>query len=166
LSERVIAHFQRRDQAERAVKELVSVGFPRDAIRIMTGEQPPRTEAVTRVTGADQGAVIAGLTGGVGGAIIAALMVVGAIPDLGLGLEGAPMMSSVIRGVIIGAASGALFGFILGMGIWDTDGELGSTGSGGGIEVRVEVPDGDRTAREVFERILPGSSSAHRGVES
>jgi hypothetical protein len=155
----VTATFQRQDQADRAVEALGRAGYPPEHIRSIGGEPPPRTEAVTRLTWADPGATLAGIIGGVGGAVIAALMAIDVVPDLGLGLRGAPMLGAAIRGGVIGAAMGALFGFILGMGIWDTDGELSSTGSSGGYEVQVEVPDGDRAAREIFERILPGASS-------
>ena len=60
---------------------------------------------------------------GVVSAVLAVLMVQGVVPIRGFEFLGTSVVGAALRGLGAGVGVGALFGYILGMGMWDDDGE-------------------------------------------
>ena len=117
------AAFPTLEAAEEAVERLKRTGVPAHSITI---QRPSDREDVpiVRVTGAHRIALYAG-----GGCAVAG-MVVGIVVGLGilthplLGFLGPGPAAGALKGLIGGAGFGTLFGYILGMGLWEDDGEL------------------------------------------
>jgi len=118
------AAFGERARAEQAVHELIAIGVPRSLILVRSGVLedlvgPP----VARVTGAHRVALVCAVTGAIVSSVVAVLMTVGVVPATGFEFLGASPFGAGVRGLVAGGAAGALFGYILGLGMWDSDGE-------------------------------------------
>jgi hypothetical protein len=118
----VVALFDDRTQAERAVDELQRAGFTDEAIgvAIRRGDAP---EGTTDLTDADseagEGATAGALTGGVAGGLLGAAAV-GLIPGIGPVLA-AGALAGVLGGAAVGAAAGGAIGALVGMGVPEED---------------------------------------------
>jgi len=114
----VVGIFEKRAQAEGAIRDLRSAGFRDDQIGFIVrtsaaDEAVPETiEYGTEATsGAAAGAVSGGILGGVIGAVVSLL-----IPGFGPAIAGG-ILTATISGVVIGAAAGGLFGALIGLGV-------------------------------------------------
>lgn len=137
--------------ARRAVDALVGAGIPRSRISFQTHGDPddPGTPIAT-VTGAHRGALISAAIGAVLAAAVAALIALGLVPSQGFEFVGQDPFLGALKGAVVGGATGALFGFILGMGMWDTDGEVPPVSPHAQVLVTVEAPTMAEKARAVL----------------
>ena len=114
----VVGIFEKRAQAEGAIRDLRSAGF-RDGqigfiVRTNSADEglPETIEHGTEAAaGAAAGAVSGGILGGVIGAVASLL-----IPGFGPVIAGG-ILTATIGGVVIGAAAGGLFGVLIGLGV-------------------------------------------------
>ena len=119
----VIALFESRIAAERAVTALADAGFLRESVSVITGNPNAPTGDVPNIgpqeqigtgTDAGSGAAIGGLAGFIGG--IVAL----AIPGIGPILAVGPLAAGIM-GAGIGAATGGIVGALKGHGVPEAD---------------------------------------------
>lgn len=119
----VIALFESRIAAERAVNTLVHAGFSQDSVSVITSNAASPTGDVPNIgpqeqigtgTDAGSGAAVGGLAGFIGG--IVAL----AIPGIGPILAVGPLAAGIM-GAGIGAAAGGLVGALKQQGVPEAD---------------------------------------------
>jgi hypothetical protein len=114
----VVGVFEKRTQAEGAIRDLQSAGFRDEQIGFIVrtnsaDEGLPETieHGTEAASGAAAGAVSGGILGGVIGAVASLL-----IPGLGPAIAGGILIAT-IGGVVIGAATGGIFGALIGLGV-------------------------------------------------
>ena len=114
----VVGIFEKRAQAEGAIRDLRSAGFRDGQIGFIVrtssaDEAVPETigHGTEAASGAAAGAVSGGILGGVIGAVASLL-----IPGFGAVIAGG-ILTATIGGVVIGAAAGGLFGVLIGLGV-------------------------------------------------
>jgi hypothetical protein len=147
----VIALFESRIAAEKAVNALLDAGIPRDMVSLVSrneaspaGDVPdigPQPE-LTGTTDAGTGAAVGGLAGFIGGIIALA------IPGIGPALAVGPLAAGIL-GASAGAAAGGLFGALKHHGVPEADvSRLSEAIRRGRVMVSVHVPHDrvDRTA--------------------
>jgi hypothetical protein len=114
----VVALFDDRTHAERALDELVENGFAREQVGLAvrdaaaTVEAPPLDPGTREGEGAVTGAVTGGAVGGLVGAALAA----GMIPGIGPVIAGGLLLGA-IGGAVAGAASGGILGTLIGLNV-------------------------------------------------
>lgn len=117
--EYVTGLFRDADAARGAVDRLLNASFRADEIGVLVSEgQGAAPLDVEHQTGVAAGAVAGGALGGVLGAIGAALVSVGVLPAVGLGLAAAGPFAAGASGALGGTAGGGLVGAIGGLGFW------------------------------------------------
>ncbi len=125
--QRAIGTFSNRADAERALQELKSSGFPMEQVSIIAknhdGDDVAGVEVKEKVGNkADEGAMTGALTGGTLGGLTGLLVGLGALAIPGIGpimLAGAEAtaLATTLAGGAIGAATGSLIGALVGLGI-------------------------------------------------
>jgi len=156
----VIGLYDRLEDAQNAVSDLVSAGFPRENISIVAADTEGKfktyvgessTEGGEGVaTGAGVGAAIGGLGGLLVG--IGAL----AIPGIGPVLAAGPIASALV-GMGVGAVTGGLIGALVDAGVPEEQANLYAEGvRRGGTLVKVTTPE-DRVdeANRIMDRFNP-----------
>lgn len=126
----VIALFDRRADAERAVHDLKRAGFNNEQIGIATqdragDEESPNDRAATeeapgwvldeRTEGPAEGAAVGAVTGGLMGGLLGLISSI-LIPGLGPLVVGG-VLASTLMGMGLGAATGGLIGALVTMGV-------------------------------------------------
>ncbi len=114
----VVAAFDARAQAERAVEALRQVGFPEDQIGMALREcEEEFADAVDVRAGtrAEEGLATGAVVGGALGAAVA-LLLPGFGPVVAWGI-----LTIALEGVLLGAAAGGLIGGLTGLGVSDED---------------------------------------------
>ncbi|MDV3000159.1 MAG: hypothetical protein N5P05_001765 [Chroococcopsis gigantea SAG 12.99] len=125
--QRAIGTFSSRVDAERALEQLKSSGFPMDQVSLIAknhdGDDVAGVEVKDKVGNkADEGAVKGAVTGGTLGGLTGLLVGLGALAIPGIGpimLAGAEAtaLATTLAGGAIGAAAGSLVGALVGLGI-------------------------------------------------
>jgi hypothetical protein len=118
----VIALFETRTAAERAVDGLIAAGFRRDQLSVITGDSRSANDTpdlgpipeVSKGMETGGGAAVGGLAGFIGGIIALA------IPGIGPALAVGPLAAGIM-GAGIGAATGGLVGALKGHGVPEAD---------------------------------------------
>lgn len=108
-----------RQQAERVVERLKSVGFfPNDISMLFADVSGSKDFAIEHETKAPEGATTGGTTGFVAGGILGWLAGIGtlAIPGLGPFIAAGPIMAA-LSGAAVGTALGGIVGALVGMGM-------------------------------------------------
>jgi len=170
----VVALFDSRDEAERAIRDLQEAGFSRDAIGVVLRERDAEGRLLdATASGAAEGAATGAATGGVLGGLLGLLVGAGALalPGIGPVVAGGVLASvlgtaagTALAGAGIGAATGGLLGALAGMGIPNEDAERFERGVREGGVLLVVHPDervGD--ARDLLERNGGDVGAAVRG---
>lgn len=144
----VIALFESRIAAERAIRALTDAGFSRDDISVIArndaaGDFPdvgPHPEVSGGKTDAGTGAAVGGLAGFIGG--IVAL----AIPGIGPALAVGPLAAGIF-GASAGAAAGGVYGALKDRGVSENDASnMAAAIKRGRVLVSIQVPH-DRVDR-------------------
>jgi len=155
--------FESRDDAEKAVSQLRSLGIPQDKIGLIApGSQPDAVERGVPVTDTEEpgmgkamGAAVGGAMGAAGGATLglaaASLAIPGVGPVIAFGMIGAALLGTV--GAAAGAAIGDSVEEQLGEGIPHEDVFLYEDALRHGRSILVAYVDDDREdrAREVIK---------------
>lgn len=155
--------FEARDDAERAVNQLRSLGIPQDKIGLITpGSRPETVERSVPVTdtedpgmGRAMGAAVGGAMGAAGGATLglaaASLAIPGVGPVIAFGMIGAALLGTL--GAAAGAAVGDQLEEQLGEGVPHEDIFLYEDALRHGRSVVVSYVDDDRAdeARDVIK---------------
>ena len=124
MKKELAAAFPSEDAARDAVAALTEAGIPRHLIEVRAGDLEDQVgPPVATVTGAHRVALICAIVAGGVSALLAVLMVSGVLPSRGFEFLGTSPLGAALRGAVAGAGAGALFGYILGMGMWEDDGE-------------------------------------------
>ena len=125
----VVGVFASRDEAQRAIADLVEQGVREDeigyAVKHEAAPNDPSPAAVTDMTAADGpagGAATGAITGGVLGGLIAAAAAL-IVPGVGPVLAGG-LLASTVGGAAIGAAAGGLLGTLVGLGVPEEEAAL------------------------------------------
>jgi hypothetical protein len=119
-SDLVIGVFDHRPQAERAITELWSAGFPHDRIDMVTKDgESSATPNLHLQTEAGTSA-IAGAVGGAGAGAVAGALVTILLPGVGTVLGGG-LLAGVLGGALLGAAGGTFLGPFLSMEMSEDD---------------------------------------------
>lgn len=128
LNKRAVGVFPSRREAESALNELRSAGFPMDKVSVVAKDADREDELgganmSDRVGNkADEGAGIGAATGGTIGGLTGLLVGLGALAIPGIGpvmLAGAAAttIATAVSGGVIGAVAGGLIGALVGLGI-------------------------------------------------
>ncbi len=115
----VFGIYHTRNQAERAVDDLLAAGFSNDDISVLLPDnEGSRDFAHEKSTKAPEGATAGVTTGGVIGGTLGLLAGIGAlaIPGVGPFIAAGPIMGA-LAGLGVGGAVGGLIGALIGMGI-------------------------------------------------
>ena len=129
----VVALFDNRSSAERAIRELKNAGFTNDQLGVATqdsvgaggagtGRDEHGSAVDTREEAADElteGATAGALTGGIVGGLVGLLSSL-LIPGVGPLIVGG-VLASTLLGMGVGAATGGLIGALVGMGVSEED---------------------------------------------
>jgi Protein of unknown function (DUF3341) len=108
-----------RDQAERAVDQLIAAGFSQQDVSVlMADKQGSRDFAAEKNTKAPEGTTAGAVTGGAVGGTLGLLAGIGAlaIPGVGPLIAAGPIMGA-LAGLGVGGTVGGLVGMLVGMGI-------------------------------------------------
>lgn len=156
--------FESRDDAERAVNQLRSLGIPEERIGLLApNSRPESVEASVPVTDTEEpgmgqamGAAVGGAMGAAGGATLglaaATLAIPGVGPVIAFGVVGAAVLGAV--GAAAGAAIGDTFEEQLGEGVPHEDVFLYEDALRHGRTIVIAHVDDDREdqAREIIEK--------------
>jgi uncharacterized membrane protein len=152
-SRTIVALFPRRSQAEAAIRELKTVGFPNDQVgvatqdHVATGDSPPAPNPLDAEAAAAAGAVSGGVVGGLLG-LIGSLL----IPEVGPVVLGG-FLASALMGAGIGAATGGLVGALTMLGVTEHEARYFNEGlRAGGTLVTVQAGARTREALEMLRR--------------
>jgi hypothetical protein len=165
MADMVFGIFTERDDAEDAIEELKTAGFPTEELSIMM-KNTTEGESLARDTGTNvaEGAVTGATTGGVVGAIAGLLIGVGAIaiPGLGAFLIGGPLAAALgltgaaattVSGAATGALAGGILGGLMGLGVPEEDARVYEQYLNEGA-ILIAVPTRERhesQARDILE---------------
>lgn len=160
MAKTVVGMFDRFDQAQRLVQELVNNGFDRNDISLVANDSEGRYNEYSREVGgandtaAEEGAGTGAIGGTVLGGALGLLVGLGAlaIPGIGPVIAAGPLSAAIgsttaavgmaAAGAGIGAATGGLIGGLVGAGIPEEDANLYAEGvRRGGTLVMVTAPD-------------------------
>jgi hypothetical protein len=160
MTSTVIGLYNRLEDAQNAVSELVSAGFAREDISIVAADTEGKFKTYVGessaegadgiATGAGAGAVV----GGLGGLLVGLGAL--AIPGIGPVLAAGPLASALI-GAGVGAATGGLLGALVDAGVPEEQANLYAEGvRRGGNLVKVRAPE-DRVAEanRIIDRFHP-----------
>ena len=121
----VVARFDSRETAQRAIEALTAAGFHEDDIGFaMKSDSAPPHEVtdLAAAEGPGGGAATGALTGGLLGGLIAAAAAL-IVPGVGPVLAGG-LLASALGGAAIGAAAGGVLGALVGMGVPEEEAAL------------------------------------------
>ncbi|MGI8424894.1 MAG: general stress protein [Chloroflexota bacterium] len=124
-TEIVVGVFVNRDDAARAVEDVVAAGFREDEIGFAIrngGAAPIETSDLTASDGPASSAATGVITGGVLGGLIAAAAAL-IVPGVGPVLAGG-LLASALSGAAIGAAAGGVLGALVGLGVPEEEAAL------------------------------------------
>jgi hypothetical protein len=156
----VIGLYDRLEDAQNAVSELVSAGFPREDISIVAADTEGKFKTYVGESSAEggegvaTGAGIGAAVGGLGGLLIGIGAL--AIPGIGPVLAAGPLASALI-GAGVGAVTGGLLGALVDAGVPEEQANLYAEGvRRGGTLVKVTAPE-DRVdeANRIMDRFNP-----------
>ena len=122
------------DSARAAVEGLIESQFPSEEISVLTGDEAGASEAaIEHKSGVAPGAAIGGALGGGAGAVGGALVSIGVLPALGIGLAAAGPIAAAASAAVAGATGGGLLGTLAGMGFWTESPDLPGDLKRGGV---------------------------------
>ena len=156
----VIGLYDRLEDAQNAVSELVSAGFPRENISIVAADTEGKFKTYVGAPGEDAGegvatgAGVGAAVGGLGGLLIGIGAL--AIPGIGPVLAAGPLASALI-GAGVGAVTGGLLGALVDAGVPEEQANLYAEGvRRGGTLVKVTASE-DRVdeANRIMDRFNP-----------
>lgn len=139
--------FENPDKAQSALDGLLNASFRADEINVLVWEDRAAAPVgVEHQTGVGTGAAAGGALGGLLGAIGGALVSIGALPAVGLGLAAAGPIAAAASGAVGGTAGGGLVGAMGGLGFWKEKADLPDDLEKGGILLNVSA-SGDRAEK-------------------
>ena len=156
----VIGLYDRLDDAQNAVSELVSAGFPRENISIVAADTEGKFKTYMGESSAEggegvaPGAGVGAAVGGLGGLLVGLGAL--AIPGIGPVLAAGPIATALI-GMGVGAVTGGLIGALVDAGVPEEQANLYAEGvRRGGTLVKVTAPE-DRVdeANRIMDRFNP-----------
>ena len=156
----VIGLYDRLEDAQNAVSELVSVGFPREDISIVAADTEGKFKTYVGESSAEggegvaTGAGVGAAVGGLGGLLVGIGAL--AIPGIGPVLAAGPIASALI-GMGVGAVTGGLLGALVDAGVPEEQANLYAEGvRRGGTLVKVTATE-DRVdeANRIMDRFNP-----------
>jgi len=160
MASTVIGLYNRLEDAQSAVSELVSAGFPREDISMVAADTEGKFKTYvggSDAEGADEiatGAGIGAAVGGIGGLLIGIGAL--AIPGIGPVLAAGPLASALI-GAGVGAATGGLIGALVDAGVPEEEANVYAEGvRRGGTLIKVTTSE-DRVdeANRIIDRFNP-----------
>lgn len=145
--------YAQSDTARAAVEKLIENQFPSEEISILAGDESGGSEAaIEHKTGVAPGAAIGVALGGSAGAVGGALVSIGVLPALGIGLAAAGPVAAAASAAVAGATGGGLLGTLAGMGFWTESPDLPEDLKRGGVLVGVPAyPSRVANARRALE---------------
>jgi len=159
----IVGVFERRDDAERAIRELKDAGFSGDQIGVAMRDRTAQGELVEDTgTHAAEGAVTGAVGGGILGGLAGLLIGIGAlaIPGIGPVVAGGALATAfgttagtAVAGAGIGAAAGGIVGALVGMGVPEDEARYFESGfRSGGVLVSVNAQGRTEEALRILER--------------
>jgi hypothetical protein len=147
----VIALFEERAGAERAIRDLKDAGFRNEQIGAATQDQLPTPSLADEGSNGSGEAAAGALTGGVLGGLlglISSLLVPGVGPLIVGGI-----LASTIMGLGVGAATGGIIGALVGLGVPQEDAQYFDAGLRRGMTlVTVNATEKAEAALAILER--------------
>ena len=150
----LVALFEQREQARRAVHDLREAGFTEDRIGMITQDIKETAAAVmpTEESKWPEGVVAGGLTGASIGGLWALGITAGMLPAIGPIIAGG-LLASVVASAAGGAAVGGIVGGLIGLGIPEEHAKLYETEfRSGRTIITVQAADRLDEAAEILRR--------------
>jgi hypothetical protein len=152
--------YDRLEDAQNAVSELVSAGFPRENISVVAADTEGKFKTYVGEPGEDvgeggaTGAGVGAAVGGLGGLLIGLGAL--AIPGIGPVVAAGPIASALI-GAGVGAVTGGLLGALIDAGVPEEEAHLYAEGvRRGGTLVKVTAPEDQADeATRIMNRFNP-----------
>lgn len=157
MARTVIALYDDRSDAQRAIQDLVDSGFDRESISVLARHienGPPAPSGNQAAEGAGIGAAIGLVFGGIGGLLVGLGAL--AIPGFGPIVAAGPLIAA-LTGAGVGAGAGAIIGALVKLGIAEEEAHLYAEGvRHGGTLVVVQTSDQmAMQAANIMERHQP-----------
>jgi uncharacterized membrane protein len=158
MAQTVVGLFDDRDEAQRAVRDLLDHAFPTEKISIITTD--PDGEFIRQPVTADpgnksnQGVAVGAASGAVVGGIFGLLVGAGILLFPPLGVIAAGPVVATLAGAGVGALGGGILGGLIGLGIpKDQVQTYAEAIRRGGVVVAVQVNEADMTrANEIMKK--------------
>jgi hypothetical protein len=143
MAKTVVGLIENRDEAQKAVQEMIAAGIDKKDIGVISPEELAR-ETTAAVAGASTGMLV----GGLAGMLLAAAAI--AIPGVGPVLVAGPALA-LLGGTAVGAVAGGLIGGLTMRGVPEADAHLYAEGIQRGATLVVVTGRGDELARKAVE---------------
>ncbi len=155
--------FDKRDNAEKAIRDLKEAGFTGDQIGVAMRDRNAQGELIeSTATNAAEGAVTGAVGGGILGGLAGLLIGIGAlvIPGIGPVIAGGALatafgtaVGTAVAGAGIGAAAGGIVGALVGMGVPEEEARYFESGfRSGRVLVSVNAQGRVMEALDILER--------------
>jgi hypothetical protein len=143
MAKTVVGLIENRDEAQKAVQEMIAAGIDKKDIGVISPEELAR-ETSAAVAGASTGMLV----GGLAGMLLAAVAI--AIPGVGPVLVAGPALA-LLGGTAVGAVAGGLIGGLTMRGVPEADAHLYAEGIQRGATLIVATGRSDELARKAVE---------------
>jgi uncharacterized membrane protein len=145
MARTVVGLFDDRDDADRAVREIVDIRIPREQISVVTSDPDGRYQSLAvdeKGNMAGEGAATGAGTGAVLGGALGLLVGAGMLAFPAAGLVAAGPIAGLLAGAAGGAVAGGIVGGLVGMGIPEEHAHTyAESVRRGGVLVVTTVPD-------------------------
>lgn len=121
LMKTVVATFDTRPEAERALRRLVDAGISTENVSLLMSEEARIRELGVAGPTPAEGAGVGGVWGGLLGALAGGLVAVGSIAVPGLGLLALGPLVGALAGAGAGGAAGTLIGGLVTLGLSESE---------------------------------------------
>jgi uncharacterized membrane protein len=156
-SQSVVGIFDRRSEAEDAVRELINSSFRREDISLIAGNASgeyakPMVASDEGMSGTTAGATTGAVVGGIGGLLVGVGAL--AIPGIGPVIAAGPLVTTLL-GAGVGAAAGGLIGALVDVGVPEEEAKYYAEGIRRGstlVSVRADDEMMIDRAVNIFER--------------
>ncbi len=154
----ITAIFETREDAERALLQLESVGVTAAQTSLLATEETRGDFVIENNTKAEEGATTGAAIGGLSGAVLAGLTSAGAIVIPGLNLVVSGYLVAAVAGFGLGAAGGSIIGALAGLGFPENEAKIYEEQLGhGSYLIAVKPADGEQ--KKEVKRILDEAKS-------
>ena len=149
----ITAIFETREDAERALIQLESIGVTAAQTSVLATEETRGDFVIENNTKAEEGATTGAALGGLAGAVLAGLTSAGAVVIPGLNLVVSGYLVAAVAGFGLGAAGGGILGALAGLGFPENEAKVYEEELSHGSYL-IAVKPADNNQKKEVKRIL------------